>query len=90
MKALVNLLTLAMTIATVFVALGALAFLVTLFQLDSSPANDPGSDVGASMAFTGMLLLSLPIAVFGGMAIWVRLFARDAWQKSQARGEVRA
>ena len=79
MKTFVNLLSLSATIGGVFVAFNVSAFLVTRFLIDASTAD--AADLGASMAFSGMLLLSLPIAFFGGIAVWVLLFTDGAWRK---------
>jgi hypothetical protein len=59
--------------ASLFVLTSLGAFLITYLFIDGSEAANPGTDLGAGMAFGLMLLLiALPVSLYGGLILGMR------------------
>jgi uncharacterized protein YneF (UPF0154 family) len=63
--------------AGIFVVLSMGAFWITYFLLDASPSESPGTDLGASISFVGMLFVALVVSVYGGFFLAAKLFALE-------------
>ncbi len=56
---------------------GAIAWAITYFLIDGSEPENPGTDLGAGIAFLGLSLFLAPIGVIGGGALGVRFLFKS-------------
>ncbi len=56
---------------------GAIAWAITYFLIDGSEPENPGTDLGAGMAFLGLSLLLAPIGAIGGGALGLRFLFKS-------------